>query len=65
MKPILYFNDKTGESLNLGDQLKVVGYKYEHNTISEKVFRESLSVFKKDIKNFKSVSFQSSLEQTT
>ena len=65
MKPILYFNDKTGESLNLGDQLKVVGYKYEHNTISEKVFRESLSVFKKDIKNFKSSPFNPPLEQTT
>ncbi len=57
MKPILYFNDKTGESLNLGDQLKVVGYKYEHNTISEKLFRESLSIFKRDIKHFKSTPF--------
>jgi hypothetical protein len=57
MKPILYFNDKTGESLNLGDQLKVVGYKYEHNTISEKLFRESLSIFKRDIKHFKYAPF--------
>jgi hypothetical protein len=58
MKPILYFNDKTGESLNLGDQLKVVGYKYEHNTISERLFRESLSIFKRDIKLFKSAPFK-------
>ena len=57
MKPILYFNDKTGESLNLGDQLKVVGYKYEHNTISERLFQESLFIFKRDITRFKSAPF--------
>jgi hypothetical protein len=55
MKPILYFNDKNGDSLNFGSDMKIIGYEYERNTISEKRFQESMCVFKKDIGKYRSM----------